>query len=134
MSREVARGDQAAVRMSRTSASGAGEDGSTLVVTGYLTAGSGLVRLAQIPLMPYRRGVTADQKASLANVVSVSSEIMHGTPCFAATRVPVQTLLDYIEDGDTLDNFLRDFTTVKREQAIQFLELAKAQLIECASS
>jgi uncharacterized protein (DUF433 family) len=59
---------------------------------------------------------------------------MHGTPCFTGTRVPVQTLLDYIEEGDTLDNFLRDFSTVTREQAIQFLELAKAQLIECVSS
>jgi uncharacterized protein (DUF433 family) len=53
---------------------------------------------------------------------------MHGMPCFAGTRVPVQTLLDYIEDGDTLDNFLRDFDGVKREQAIRFLELANEQL------
>jgi uncharacterized protein (DUF433 family) len=59
---------------------------------------------------------------------------MHGMPCFTGTRVPVQTLLDYIEDGDTLDNFLRDFEGVKREQAIRFLELAKEQLLECASS
>ncbi len=66
-------------------------------------------------------------------MVSVNPEIMHGTPCFTGTRVPVQTLLDYIEEGDTLDNFVRDFSTVAREQAIQFLELAKAQLIECAS-
>lgn len=78
--------------------------------------------------------MTAAQKASLAEVVSVDRQIMHGTPCFTGTRVPVQTLLDYIEEGDTLDKFLRDFTTVRREQAIQFLELAKAQLIECASS
>ncbi len=67
-------------------------------------------------------------------MVSVNSESMHGTPGFTGTRVPVQTLLDYIEEGDTLDNFLRDFSTVTREQAIQFLELAKAQLIECVSS
>jgi uncharacterized protein (DUF433 family) len=46
----------------------------------------------------------------------------------------VQTLLDYIQDGDTLDNFLRDFAGVKREQAIRFLELAKEQLLECVSS
>jgi uncharacterized protein (DUF433 family) len=64
--------------------------------------------------------VTAEQKASLAGVVAVDSEIMHGTPCFTGTRVPVQTLLDYIEEGDTLDNFLRDFSTVTREQANQF--------------
>lgn len=67
-------------------------------------------------------------------MVSINPEIMHGVPCFTGTRVPVQTLLDYIEDGDTLDNFLRDFTPVTREQAILFLELAKEQIIECASS
>jgi len=67
-------------------------------------------------------------------VVSVDPNTMHGTPCFTGTRVPVQTLLDYIEDGDTLDRFLRDFISVKRPQAILFLELAKEQLIECASS
>ena len=84
--------------------------------------------------MAYRRVVTAEQKASLSGVVSVDPAIMHGTPCFTGTRVPVQTLLDYIEDGDMLDSFLRDFATVKREQAISFLELAKDQLIECVSS
>lgn len=69
-----------------------------------------------------------------ASVVSVDPGIMHGTPCFTGTRVPVQTLLDYIEEGDTLDSFLKDFTTVTRDQAIRFLELAKQQLIECVSS
>jgi uncharacterized protein (DUF433 family) len=78
--------------------------------------------------------VTAEQRVSLAGVVSVDAAIMHGTPCFAGTRVPLQMLLDYIEEGDTLDDFLRDFSTVRREQAISFLELAKDQLIECASS
>jgi uncharacterized protein (DUF433 family) len=84
--------------------------------------------------MAYLRVVTAEQKANLAGVVSVDPEIMHGTPCFTGTRVPVQTLLDYIEEGDTLDNFVRDFPTVNREQAVSFLELAKDQLIECVSS
>lgn len=58
---------------------------------------------------------------------------MHGTPCFTGTRVPVQTLLDYIEEGDTLGQFLRDFPVVNRDQAVRFLELAKDQLIECVS-
>jgi len=58
---------------------------------------------------------------------------MHGTPCFTGTRVPVQTLLDYIEEGDTLDSFLRDFPVVNHDQAVRFLELAKDQLIECVS-
>ncbi|HEV2963690.1 MAG TPA: DUF433 domain-containing protein [Candidatus Angelobacter sp.] len=58
-------------------------------------------------------------------MVSVDSTIMHGIPCFTGTRVPVQTLLDYIEEGDTLESFLKDFSTVTRNQAVQFLELAK---------
>ncbi len=78
--------------------------------------------------------VTAKQKSRVADVVSVDPDIMHGTACFTGTRVPVQTLLDYIEEGDTLNSFLKGFSTVKRSQAIQFLELAKQQLIECVSS
>ena len=78
--------------------------------------------------------MTAQEKANLASVVAIDSAIMHGTPCFAGTRVPVQTLLDYIEEGDTLDSFLEDFSTVTRDQAIRFLELAKQRLIECVSS
>jgi uncharacterized protein (DUF433 family) len=78
--------------------------------------------------------VKADQKANLAQVMVVDPGIMHGTPCFAGTRVPVQTLLDYVEEGDTLDGFLADFPTVTRDQAIRFLELAKERLIECVSS
>ena len=58
---------------------------------------------------------------------------MHGTPCFTGTRVPVETLVDYIEEGDTLDHFLSDFPVVNRNQAVRFLELAKDRLIECVS-
>ena len=65
---------------------------------------------------------------------SIDPEIMHGAPCFTGTRVPVQTLLDYIEEGDTLDSFLNDFSIVTRDQAVQFLKLGKAQLVECVSS
>jgi len=49
-------------------------------------------------------------------------EIMHGTPVFRGTRVPVQTLFDYLEGGDSLDEFLEGFPTVNRELAIQVLE------------
>lgn len=49
-------------------------------------------------------------------------EIMSGTPVFIGTRVPVQTLLDYLEAGDPLDEFLEDFPTVSRELAINVLE------------
>jgi uncharacterized protein (DUF433 family) len=54
--------------------------------------------------------------------------IMGGTPVFAGTRVPFQTLLDYLEAGDSLDLFLDHFPTVKRDQAIAALEQAKEAL------
>lgn len=49
-------------------------------------------------------------------------EILSGAPVFIGTRVPVRTLLDYLEAGDTIDEFLQDFPGVQREQAVQFLE------------
>jgi uncharacterized protein (DUF433 family) len=60
---------------------------------------------------------------------------MYGTPCFTGSRVPVQSLLDFIEAGDTLDQFLQAFPRVQREEAVRFLEMAKDQLLaECVSS
>jgi uncharacterized protein (DUF433 family) len=61
------------------------------------------------------------------SVISTSADIMGGTPVFAGTRVPVQTLLDYLEGGDSIDDFLAGFPTVTRQQVIAFLERA-AQL------
>ena len=61
-------------------------------------------------------------------------EIMGGTPVFVGTRVPVQTLLDYFEAGDPLDEFLADFPTVTREQVVAVLELAKEMLLARASA
>jgi uncharacterized protein (DUF433 family) len=79
--------------------------------------------------------MTAEKRAALADVVTIDQEIMHGTPCFTGTRVPVQSLLDFIEAGDTLDQFLQAFPRVQREQAVGFLEMAKDQLLaECVSS
>ena len=79
--------------------------------------------------------MTREKRSALAGIVTIDPEVMHGTPCFAGTRVPVQTLLDFIEAGDTLDKFLHAFPRVQREQAVQFLELAKDQLLsECVSS
>ena len=60
----------------------------------------------------------------LSRVVHRSPEIMGGTPVFAGTRVPIQTMLDYLEAGDRLDDFLDQFPTVSRDQAVAFLELA----------
>jgi uncharacterized protein (DUF433 family) len=58
-----------------------------------------------------------------------TEEILGGTPVFAGTRVPVQTLLDYLEAGDRLDDFIDDFPTVRREDAVAVLELAKETLL-----
>jgi uncharacterized protein (DUF433 family) len=57
-------------------------------------------------------------------IISRSPDVMGGTPVFAGTRVPVQTVLDYLEAGDSLDDFLEGFPTVSREQVIAFLEEA----------
>ena len=56
-------------------------------------------------------------------------EIMHGVPVFRGTRVPVQTLFDYLEGGDTLEDFLAGFPTVSRELAVAALEEAKQLLL-----
>ena len=66
------------------------------------------------------------------SAVSRDPDIMGGAPVFAGTRVPVQTLLDYLEAGDSIDEFLLGFASVKREQVIAFLEQAKDRLVESA--
>jgi len=62
-------------------------------------------------------------------VIVRNPEILGGTAVFRGTRVPFQTLLDYLEGGDTLDEFLDDFPTVTREAAIAALELAKSLVV-----
>ena len=54
---------------------------------------------------------------------------MSGAPCFAGTRVPIQNLIDYLEGGDSIDDFLEGFPTVTREQVIAFLEEAKESVL-----
>jgi uncharacterized protein (DUF433 family) len=66
----------------------------------------------------------------LANVITSSSDILGGVPVFAGTRVPVQNLLDCLEEGDSIDLFLYDFPTVKREQVVAVLEAAKQEVLE----
>ena len=63
-------------------------------------------------------------------VVHSDPEILGGTPVFVGTRVPVQALIDYLEGGHSLEEFLDDFPTVSRELAIAALEQAKAHLID----
>jgi uncharacterized protein (DUF433 family) len=66
-------------------------------------------------------------------VVSRNPEVMGGAAVFCGTRVPVQTLLDYLEAGDSIDEFLIGFPSVARDQVIDFLEDAKDLLVESVS-
>jgi len=66
-------------------------------------------------------------------VISCSPDVMGGTPVFAGTRVPVQTLLDYLEGGESIDDFLAGFPSVSREQVVSFLEQAKNRLVAATS-
>ena len=66
-------------------------------------------------------------------IVSRGPEVMGGTVVFHGTRVPVQTLLDYLEAGESINDFLEGFPSVTREQVIAFLEEAKDRAIEAAS-
>ena len=68
------------------------------------------------------------------SVVHSDAEVMGGTPVFADTRVPVQSLFDYLEGGETLDEFLHQFPSVMREQAIAALEMARDSIISSARS
>ena len=56
------------------------------------------------------------------SVICRDPEVMGGTPVFCGTRVPVQTLIEYLEAGDSIDEFLEGFPSVTREQIIAFLE------------
>jgi uncharacterized protein (DUF433 family) len=66
-------------------------------------------------------------------VISRDPDVMGGTPVFCGTRVPVQTLIEYLEAGETIDEFLEGFPSVTREQVIGFLEAAKDKLVESVS-
>ena len=65
----------------------------------------------------------------MANLINRSENILGGTPVFGGTRVPVQTLFDYLEEGDSLDEFLDDFPAVSREHAIKVLERMKESFL-----
>ena len=68
------------------------------------------------------------------SLIQRSAGVLGGIPVFAGTRVPVKTLIDYLEAGDRIEDFLGDFPTVTREQAIAALELVKEVLLQDAGS
>lgn len=71
---------------------------------------------------------------SATSVVHSDPEILGGTPVFVGTRVPAQTLFDYLEGGETLEEFLRQFPSVSREQASVALEMARDAVLDRARS
>jgi uncharacterized protein (DUF433 family) len=66
-------------------------------------------------------------------IVTSSPDVLSGTPVFVGTRVPIQSLIDYLEGGETIDDFLEGFPTVRREQIVEFLDRAAAQIVAKAS-
>ncbi len=91
-------------------------------------------RLACPPELAYREVVTADQKRRLDEAVWVSPQRLSGAPCFRGTRVPVQSLIDFLESGETVDEFIKLYPPISREQILAVLDFANSQLLECASS
>ena len=69
----------------------------------------------------------------MERVIHIDSDILGGTPVFWGTRVPVKNLFDYLETGETVDDFLRDFESVNKTQALRVIELSK-KLIETSTS
>lgn len=65
----------------------------------------------------------------IKDLIEVDPEKMSGTPCFTGTRVPLTHLFDYLEAGDTLDGFLKDFPSVTRDQTLGVLELMKKRIL-----
>jgi uncharacterized protein (DUF433 family) len=70
----------------------------------------------------------------MEKVVSVNPKVMHGAACFAGTRVTVQTLFDHLEAGYTIDGFLEQFPTVRREQVIGLLEVLRRDAEQLAAA
>jgi len=68
----------------------------------------------------------------MSDVVHIDPEIMGGTPVFKGTRVPIETLFDYIEGGEPLNEFLEDFPAVTQDQVIKFLEELKSEILPSA--
>lgn len=63
------------------------------------------------------------------SVISSSPDVMGGTPVFSATRVPVETFIEYLEGGESIDDFLEGFPSVSREQLVAFLEETRATML-----
>jgi len=78
--------------------------------------------------------VTSDQKILLDEAIWVNPQRMSGAPCFRGTRVPIQSLIDFLEDGETIEEFIKLYPSISRYQVIAVLDFANSRLLECASS
>ena len=76
-----------------------------------------------------KRTFDYDSVESLTGIVSVHPDRLGGEPCFAGTRVPLRNMFEYLEAGDSLDDFLEGFPTVSREQVVTFLEEARDRML-----
>jgi len=74
------------------------------------------------------------QRSALDQAIWVDPQRLSGIPCFRHTRVPVQSLIDLLEGGETIDTFLSLYPSITRDQVMAVLHFANDQLIECASS
>ena len=113
----------------------------------FLLVGGARV-LSQEPLDPFRHVrhtlslqrpdrspvCSVTRMTRLSDIVRCDPDVLGGTPVFAGTRVPIQSLFDYLEGGETLDEFLRQFPSVKRDQTIAALDFARATLLAGARS
>ncbi len=81
---------------------------------------------------PERRELAARLVSSQSSVISVDRGVMSGAPVFSGTRGLAQTLIEYLEAGDSIDDFLEGFPSVSREQVIAFLEETKARVLAYA--
>ncbi len=70
------------------------------------------------------------EAVELKGIIHSDPEIMGGTPVFVGTRVPLQNLIDYLEGGESVEDFLDAFPTVKREQVITVIEAGKLKMLE----
>ncbi len=74
--------------------------------------------------------MTSENLSAITGIIHSDPEIMGGTPVFAGTRVPLQNLIDALEGGDSIEDFLASFPTVKREQTIAVIEAGKLTMLE----
>ncbi len=71
---------------------------------------------------------------SLKGIIQADPEILGGTPVFVGTRVPVQSLFDHLEAGDSIDDFLGGFPSVRREQVLAVLEVSRQKVLQPAGN